>query len=509
MGIGRMTVATAANEDNAPGVGARHGQGLTLGFDRRVLSVVASACLWMLIQRGALTLPFGALEVGGRALGSLLTVVCIVLGAVVLGALGWRASRLLSCSRMVVPAGCLGALAALAGTLMPGSWEWALVGCLGVEALAYCMLFLAWCQAFVFQMGSQGPSQTLLDQLAALVVSIAVTQVSARVVCGGVHVVDIAAFVVASLCFGLWAARTDGAMDAWVAHSRPVVANESQRARDVLWLAAIACAFFFAGVLSYLPHLNETAVDKGTEDVLTVGFTLLFLAPLMMVCLRAGDAASGSSRGVWVALLAVTLALLVAFFILVLSLFSDSAMQYGFARCVRRASRVATFLFLLLFAYRMGFSAVRCFALGFLVPMYAPKCFVYALGYALPDASMFSGNQVLLFTLAMALTLCLVVVLFLNFDGGLVRQMAGGAGEAPLVDEHAVSCARIGEEWGLTDRECEILDLLSQGYSGAKVCEELGISRGTLNTHSTALYRKLDIHSKQELIDLVHERTAR
>lgn len=504
-----MTVAAATNADNTSGAGARRNPGLALGFDGRVLSVVASACLWTLIQRGALTLPFGALEVGGRALGSLLTVVCIVLGAIVLGALGWRASRLLSCSRMVVPAGCLGALAAVIGTLVPGSWGWPLVACLGVEALAYCVLFLAWCQAFVFQMGSQGPSQTLLDQLAALVVSIAVTQVSARVVFGGVHAVDIAAFVVASLCFGLWTARTDGAMGAWVAHSRPVAANESQRTRDVLWLVAIACAFFFAGVLSYLPHLNETAVDRGAEDVLTVGFTLLFLAPLMMVCLRAGDASSGSSRGVWGALLAVTLVLLVAFFVLVLSLFSESAMQYGFARCVRRASRVATFLFLLLFSYRMGFSAVRCFALGFLVPMYAPKCLVYSLGYVLPDASVFSGNQVLLFTLAMALTLCIVIVLFLNFDGGLVRQMAGGVEEALPVDGREALCARIGEERGLTDRECEILDLLSQGYSGAKVCEELSISRGTLNTHSTALYRKLGIHSKQELIDLVHERASR
>ena len=87
-----------------------------------------------------------------------------------------------------------------------------------------------------------------------------------------------------------------------------------------------------------------------------------------------------------------------------------------------------------------------------------------------------------------------------------------GVAEQPSESEQPVDrrafCALLGADAGLTDREVDILFLLSQGYSGAKVCDELGISRGTLNTHSTSIYRKLDVHSKQQLIDLVNGRVC-
>ncbi len=504
------------------GGGGGEAPGESRGHQRRVssatvLPVVASACLWFLLQRGTLTAPFKGLELMGTSLGTLLTTACIVGCALVMGVLGPRIGNLLSRPWAVMTAGVLGGAALLGGTLagialgapVPMAL---LIGCMLLEALGFCSVFLAWCQAFSFQVTRCGLSRVLLDQLIAVAISIPVSQAGSFVVVGGVPLLDVAALPLAAGCF-VWWSRSRGvaavAPGATALGPVPTGQSDSQsRTRDVLWMVTIGGAFFFAGLLSYLPRLNDMTVDMGTEDPLTIGFTVVFLVPLMLVCIRIGKTGGGADRSTLFALLAVTLVILVAFFVLTLSMSSALAIQYGLARFVRRASRVVTFLFLLLFVYRVGFCPVRCFALGFLVPMYAPKLLVYWAALVIPNAAAFSLSQVLVFALAMAVTLCLVVVLFLNFDGGLVRQMAGvsikEAGTERPVDRQGY-CRSLGAESGLTDREIDILCLLSQGYSGAKVCEELNISRGTLNTHSTSIYRKLGIHSKQELIDLVDE----
>ena len=56
---------------------------------------------------------------------------------------------------------------------------------------------------------------------------------------------------------------------------------------------------------------------------------------------------------------------------------------------------------------------------------------------------------------------------------------------------------------GLTEREAEVALLFAQGFSIGNVAERLGIERSTAQSHSKAIYRKLGIHTKDELIALV------
>lgn len=56
---------------------------------------------------------------------------------------------------------------------------------------------------------------------------------------------------------------------------------------------------------------------------------------------------------------------------------------------------------------------------------------------------------------------------------------------------------------GLTKREAEVLKLFVRGRSGARIAEDLYISSGTVSTHLRNVYRKLGVHSRQELIDLL------
>ncbi len=65
------------------------------------------------------------------------------------------------------------------------------------------------------------------------------------------------------------------------------------------------------------------------------------------------------------------------------------------------------------------------------------------------------------------------------------------------------SCRALQQQFKLSDRETEILLLLAEGRTRPYIRERLFISSNTVATHIKHIYRKLDIHSKEELIDLV------
>lgn len=65
------------------------------------------------------------------------------------------------------------------------------------------------------------------------------------------------------------------------------------------------------------------------------------------------------------------------------------------------------------------------------------------------------------------------------------------------------ACRRLQKIFGLSDRETEIAFLLAQGRSRPYIREKLFISKNTVATHIKHIYRKLGIHSREDLIDLV------
>lgn len=66
-------------------------------------------------------------------------------------------------------------------------------------------------------------------------------------------------------------------------------------------------------------------------------------------------------------------------------------------------------------------------------------------------------------------------------------------------------CAQVARDYNLSDREQEIMVLLAKGRNLPVIQDELCLSRSTISTHRQHIYRKLDIHCQQELIDLVQE----
>lgn len=64
-------------------------------------------------------------------------------------------------------------------------------------------------------------------------------------------------------------------------------------------------------------------------------------------------------------------------------------------------------------------------------------------------------------------------------------------------------CSTAAEIYLLSRRETEVLFLLAKGKNSAAIQETLYISAGTANTHMRHIYRKLDVHSQQELMALI------
>ena len=71
---------------------------------------------------------------------------------------------------------------------------------------------------------------------------------------------------------------------------------------------------------------------------------------------------------------------------------------------------------------------------------------------------------------------------------------------------YETACRIVGERYGLTKRENEILLLLAKGRTAPYLARDLFISESTARTHISHIYRKVGINSQQELLDEI-ERT--
>ena len=63
--------------------------------------------------------------------------------------------------------------------------------------------------------------------------------------------------------------------------------------------------------------------------------------------------------------------------------------------------------------------------------------------------------------------------------------------------------ADIAQRYGLSPRETEVFMMLAQGRSRAFISEELVLSEGTVKTHISHIYAKLNVHGRQEMFDLL------
>ena len=90
---------------------------------------------------------------------------------------------------------------------------------------------------------------------------------------------------------------------------------------------------------------------------------------------------------------------------------------------------------------------------------------------------------------------------------GVHGTIGSGAEQRPPITDIGsrldASCAQLAREYRLTSRETDVLRLLARGRNAAYIQQELALTHSTVKSYVADVYRKLNVHSHQELIDLV------
>ncbi len=83
----------------------------------------------------------------------------------------------------------------------------------------------------------------------------------------------------------------------------------------------------------------------------------------------------------------------------------------------------------------------------------------------------------------------------------------------PHIDDHQSvdldeRLADLTKDFGLTPREREVVGLYARGRTRAVIGDQLCVSENTVRDHIKSAYRKMGVHEKQELIDLLEAKPA-
>ncbi|MEG1561977.1 MAG: helix-turn-helix transcriptional regulator [Raoultibacter sp.] len=123
----------------------------------------------------------------------------------------------------------------------------------------------------------------------------------------------------------------------------------------------------------------------------------------------------------------------------------------------------------------------------------------------------YGSDSIALSVISATIIFCLVFyVLVIQKDFSFMKTVQSIAPLAPVVfSTHLASpetqCIVLSERYGLTPRESEILMLLARGRNTRFIQDKLVVSYNTVKTHVSHIYAKLDVHTHQELINVVEE----
>ncbi len=157
-------------------------------------------------------------------------------------------------------------------------------------------------------------------------------------------------------------------------------------------------------------------------------------------------------------------------------------------------------------ARRVNRPVVRTYALGYLV-FQASQIPGLVLGGLLAHEGAQAASALVF--LAVVLALFVAVLLVFSDTRGALHQWLAAGEPAESGDEIPEACAVLAARCSLTPREREVLSLLARGRTAAYVGRALGISPDTAKTHIRSVYRKMDIHTQQDLMDLIEAEAAR
>lgn len=191
-------------------------------------------------------------------------------------------------------------------------------------------------------------------------------------------------------------------------------------------------------------------------------------------------------------------------------------LAYVVSIAARFAFCVITQMFFSRYAASGRATAVQSFGLGWIFVHLGD--FLGVVVVVLVQAGLAASTIALDQVAAVSIAVLVVATMFvLNRKSFSLEARSDNAETSDIEDAHMVERGRQEDEdelgsrirlltadQGLTPRETEVLGLLARGRSIPYVRDALFISKETAATHAKHIYAKLGVHSRQDLIDLVH-----
>lgn len=99
--------------------------------------------------------------------------------------------------------------------------------------------------------------------------------------------------------------------------------------------------------------------------------------------------------------------------------------------------------------------------------------------------------------------LTLVAMLFVANERTFVELLDADDESPSAPRRFALRCEAAAQAYGLTPKEAAVMTLVAKGRSSQRIQEILGVSASTVNTHVNHIYRKMGVHGRQEMLDLL------
>lgn len=266
---------------------------------------------------------------------------------------------------------------------------------------------------------------------------------------------------------------------------------------------------FFAIVLLHgLLYVADPTIESRGDAPLSLTITFVLLLALSLIL--AGASSKPNQYLQIICLFGNVLFVFLFLGLIAVSFLSVTHGDFSFAAIVVLAlARVFDGLLLVALAVN-SFSGnsgpVRSFSLYLLILYWLPTAFSYVLLPVLTTNFAFDTSAILgSASLAIAAVLVLAIVVIFSFfmvKAGPRESKEDGNTNA---ENRRTACAFLARQFGLTQREEEVLYYVSLGYSSKIAGEKLFVAPGTVQSHTRRIYTKLGVHSKQQLISLVDE----
>lgn len=151
-------------------------------------------------------------------------------------------------------------------------------------------------------------------------------------------------------------------------------------------------------------------------------------------------------------------------------------------------------------ARKTGRSVVAIYATSYLAFQFA-----HLIGYSIDFfvVQRFESEAIVMLTMSIVLAFFVAALFLYGGYNSPVRLWLLNDGVRETPNEVSEACTAIASRSGLSPREHEILMLLARGRNADYIARILCIAPSTVKTHIKSIYRKLDIHSQQNLMDII------